>query len=114
MKFLVYAFLVAFGLGAIAAPVIAGLLGAAGLSGTPAVRLWLFAVPEAILGLTSNGKPSLAALVVGWTLEFMPLGFLVAGLALLRSRLAPQDDHAAAFEQAVTAFHDSGFEAKYE
>ena len=38
MKFLVYGFLVAFGLGAIAAPVVAGLLGAAGLAGSPAVR----------------------------------------------------------------------------
>lgn len=113
MKYLVYGLLVAFGLGAIAAPVVAGLLGAAGLAGSHVVRLWLFAVPEAILGLTGAGRPSLAALVVGWTLEFLPLGFLVAGIAWLRSRVHP-NDRAAAFEHAVTEFHDSEYEAKYE
>jgi hypothetical protein len=113
MKFLVYGLLVAFGLGAIAAPVVAGLLGAAGLAGTPVVRLWLFAVPEAILGLTSVGKPSLAALIMGWTLEFLPVGLVLAVISWLRSRVHP-NDRAAAFEYAVTAFHDSDFEAKYE
>jgi hypothetical protein len=113
MKFLVYGFLVAFGLGAIAAPVVAGLLGAAGLAGSPAVRLWLFAVPEAILGLTGVGRPSLAVLVAGWTIEFLPLGFLIVGIAWLRSWVHP-NDRAAAFEEAVTLFHESDFEAKYE
>ena len=113
MKFLVYGLLVGVGLGAIAAPVLAGLLGVAGLAGTPVVRLWLFGVPETILGVAGTGKPSLPTLIVGWTLEFLPLGFIIAGISLLWSRVHP-NDRAAAFEQAVTQFHNSDFEAKYD
>lgn len=113
MKFLVYGLLVALGIGAVAAPVVAGLLGALGMAGSPTVRLWLFAVPEAILGFVNIERPSLAGLVVGWTIEFLPLGFIVAAVSLARARVNASA-RAAAFEHAVTAFHDSEYEAEYE
>jgi hypothetical protein len=101
------------GIGAIAAPVVAGLLGAAGMAASPAVRLWLFAVPEAILRVVDIDRPSMAGLVVGWTIEFLPLGFIIAAISIARAR-GNASARAAAFEHAVTAFHDSEREAEYE
>ncbi|HEY8048671.1 MAG TPA: hypothetical protein VIE63_05815 [Ramlibacter sp.] len=113
MRTLVYGLLLALGLGAVVAPVIAGLLGVMGLASAPAVRLWLFGVPESILGVADVGQPGLAQLVIGWTIEFFPLGLLIAVVGrFVAGRQAAA--RAVAFDQAVTAFHESEYEAEYE
>ncbi|HUR88317.1 MAG TPA: hypothetical protein VMZ74_04450 [Ramlibacter sp.] len=117
MRTLIYGLVVALGLGAIAAPVLAGLLGAAGLASAPSVRLWLFMVPETICGIAGVDNPGLVGLIAGWTVEFIPLGIVAAavGQVLWRRNVEHRE---AAFEHAVTEFHDdeaeAGMEAEYE
>ena len=113
MRTLIYGLLVALGMGVVVAPVVAGLLGAAGLASAPSVRLWLFSAPELICGIAGDDNPGLGALMAGWTVEFIPVGLVVAVLAQARARRSATE-HAAAFEQAVTAFHESENDAEYE
>jgi len=114
MRTLIYTAVVAVALGAIAAPIVAGLLGLAGMASSPAVRTWLFAFPETVAGMAGNENPGLAALIVGWTIESIPVGIIVAWLAQVRAK-RNVIEKSAAFEQAVTAFHDDeDYEAEYE
>jgi len=105
MRTLIYAGVIAVVIGAILAPILAGLLGLAGMASSPFVRTWFFAFPETLAGMAGDENPGLLALIAGWTLESVPVGVIVAWLMQVRAR-RNATDRAAAFDQAVTTFHD--------
>jgi hypothetical protein len=72
------------------------------------VRVWLFMIPETICGIAGDDNPGLAGLITGWTIEFLPLGFLIAAVAQVRAKRSATEKEAA-FDQAVTTFHDSDY-----
>lgn len=113
MRTLIYGFLVALGLGAVIAPITAGLLGVTGLASSPSVRVWLFMIPETLCGIAGDDNPGLAGLMAGWTIEFTPIGIIIAALAQRRAKRS-LGEREAAFEQAVTTFHESEFDAQAE
>ena len=113
MRTLIYGAVVAVGLGVVGAPVLAGLAGAAGIASAPSIRLWLFAVPEAICGIGGVDNPGLVGLMVGWTIEFIPLGIVIAAISRVLWRRSVTN-RTAAFNQAVTEFHEGDYEAEYE
>jgi len=113
MRTYIYGLVVAVGLGAVVAPVVAGLLGAAGLASSASVRIWLFMVPEIICGMAGVDNPGLGGLMVGWTIEFLPIGILIAALWPVFAR-RNKVHRVAAFDQAVTEFHEGDYEAEYE
>jgi hypothetical protein len=104
MVLLIHGLLVALALGAVVAPVLAGLLGVAGLASNPTVREWLFIIPETICGVAGYDQPGLGGLIAGWVVEFTPLGIVIAALMRVRAKRSATD-RAAAFEQAVSVFH---------
>jgi hypothetical protein len=93
------------------------------MASSPVVRTWLFAIPETICGMAGNDNPGLGSLIVGWTIEFIPAGIVIAWVAQVYAARAAVD-RAAAFDNAVTAFHGhedgedleelQDYEAEYE
>lgn len=109
MPLLLHGLLVAVALGAVVAPVLAGLLGVAGMASEPWVRQWLFAIPETICGIAGFDTPGLDGLIAGWVVEFIPPGIVIAALWRVRAR-HNATNRAAAFEQAVSVFHSQSDE----
>lgn len=101
---LILGLLVAVGLGAVVAPVVAGLLGVAGLASEHWVRALLFDFPELVCAIAGYDKPPLPGMMAGWAIEFFPLGIVIALLLRIR-RKRNAVNRAAAFEQAVSVFH---------
>jgi hypothetical protein len=104
MRTLVRAFSYALVLGLVLSPLGASLFTLFGVGDKGFLHAILFSIPEAISAWLGIERPIAVAFLVGWFIENLPVGLVLAGIGALRYQ-GDSVSRSIAFDQAVTSFH---------